>query len=104
MVMLEKVKSAIIKGRINMTDHADEELANDEILDDDLFHSVLYGEVLEDYMDDKPFPSCLVCGNDRKGRYIHSVWAYSDEHEIAIAITGYIPDPDRWIDHKIRSG
>ncbi len=87
-----------------MTDHADEELANDEILDDDLFHPVLCGEVLEDYMDDKPFPSCLVCGNDLKGRYIHSVWAYSDEPEIAIAITGYIPDPDMWIDNKIRSG
>ncbi len=41
--MLEKIKSAIIKGRINMTDHADEELANDEILDDDLFYSVLRG-------------------------------------------------------------
>ena len=87
-----------------MTDHADEELANDEILNEDLFHSVLYGEVLEDYMDDEPFPRCLVCDNDLKGRYIHSVWAYSDEHEIAIAITGYIPNPDRWIDYKIRNG
>ncbi len=29
------------KGRINMTDHADEELAYDEILDEDLFHSVI---------------------------------------------------------------
>ena len=87
-----------------MTDHADEELANDEILDDDLFHSVLYCEVLEDYMGDQPFPGCLVCGNDLKGRYMHSVWAYSDEHEITIAITGYIPDPDRWIYPKIRSG
>jgi len=26
-----------------MTDHADEELANDEILDEDLFHSALHG-------------------------------------------------------------
>ncbi|MCD6455679.1 MAG: hypothetical protein J7K81_02660 [Methanophagales archaeon] len=42
MDILEKLKSAVIKGRINMTDHADEELANDEILDEDLFHSVLY--------------------------------------------------------------
>jgi len=27
MDILEKIKSAIVKGRINMTDHADEELA-----------------------------------------------------------------------------
>ena len=59
--MLEELKSAIIKGRINITDHADEELAYDEILDEDLFHSVLYGEVIEDYANDKPFPvvSCM---------------------------------------------
>jgi hypothetical protein len=88
--MLDELKSAIIKGRINITDHADEELAHDEILGEDLFHSVLYGEVIEDYADDKPFPGCLVYGRDQKGRHIHSVWAYSDEHDIAIVITGYI--------------
>lgn len=48
-----------------MTDHADEELANDEIQDEDLFHSVLHGEIIEDYPDDKPFPSCLVHGKDK---------------------------------------
>ncbi|NIA11531.1 MAG: DUF4258 domain-containing protein [Nitrospiraceae bacterium] len=101
-MMIEKIKSAIIKGRINITDHADEELAYDEILDEDLFHSVLYGEVIEDYADDKPFPSCLVYGRDRKGRHIHSVWAYSDEYNIAIVITGYIPETNRWIDYKTR--
>jgi len=49
-----------------MTDHADEGLANDEILEEDLFHSVLHGEIIEDYPDDKPFPSCLVYGKDQK--------------------------------------
>ena len=60
MDILEKIKSAVVKGMINMTDHADEELANDEILDKDLLHSVLQGEIIEDYPDDKPFPRCLV--------------------------------------------
>jgi hypothetical protein len=40
MDILERIKLAIAKGRINMTDHSDEELVNDEILDEDLFHSV----------------------------------------------------------------
>jgi len=85
-----------------MTDHADEELANDEISDEDLFHSALHGEIIEDYPDDKPFPCCLVYGKDQKGRYIHSVWAHSSELDIAIVITGYIPDPNRWRDYKTR--
>jgi hypothetical protein len=102
MDILGKIKSAIVKGRINMTDHADEELANDEILDEDLFNSALHGEIIEDYLDDKPFPSCLVYGKAQKRRHIHSVWAYSAEHDIAIVITGYIPDPNRWMDYKTR--
>ncbi len=48
MDILEKIKSAIVKGKINMTDHADEELANDELLDEDLFYSVLHGEIIEE--------------------------------------------------------
>ncbi len=102
MDILEKIKSAIVNVRINMTDHADEELANDEILEEDLFHSVLQGKIIEDYPEDNPFPSCLVYGKDQKSRDIHSVWAYSTKYDIAIVITGYIPDPDRWIDHSIR--
>jgi len=74
MDILEEIKSAIVKGRINMTDHADEELANDEIQDEDLLRSVLHGEIIEEYLDDKPFPSCLIYGKDQKERHIHSVW------------------------------
>jgi len=25
------------------------------------------------------------------------VWAYSEEHEIAVVVTAYVPDPDLWI-------
>ena len=41
-------------------------------------------------------------GKTKKGRHIHSVWAYSARNDIAIVITGYIPDKNRWIDYKIR--
>lgn len=97
-----KIQDAIRNGNVNIRDHADEELGNDAIEDDDLYHSVLQGEVIEDYADDKPFPSCLIYGRDKNGRHIHSVWAYSEKHEIAVLITAYIPDPEKWIDYKIR--
>ncbi len=28
--------------------------------------------------------------------------AYSEEHEIAVLITAYIPDPEKWLSYKIR--
>ena len=57
---------------------------------------------ISDYADDKPFPSCLIYGKDKKDRPIHSVWAYSEKHDIAVLVTAYIPDPEKWIDYKIR--
>ncbi len=70
-----KIQEAIQKGYINISEHADEELENDGIEDDDLYYSVFHGEVIEDYADDKPVPSCLIYGRDKNDRHIHSVWA-----------------------------
>lgn len=100
--IFENIRSAIKRGRINITDHADNELANDNISNDELYFSTLHGEVIEDYSDGKPFPSCLIYGMDQKGRHIHSVWAYSKDHEIAVVITAYTPDPTRWIEYRKR--
>ena len=99
---IECIRKAIQERRINVTDHADEELAADEISDEDLFQSVLTGEVIEDYPEDFPFPSCLIYGRDPKGRPIHSVWASAEPYRIAILVTAYVPDPVRWIDFRIR--
>ncbi len=97
-----KIQKAIKKGKVNISEHADEELENDAINDDELYYSVSNGEVIEDYADDKPFPSCLIYGKDKNDRPIHSVWAHSDEHKIAVLITAYVPDPEKWINYKIR--
>lgn len=97
-----KIQEAIEKGNINISEHADEELENDSIADEELYYSVFNGEVIEDYADDKPFPSCLIFGMDRINKPIHSVWAYSDKHKIAVLITAYIPDPEKWINNRIR--
>lgn len=99
---IAKIQEAIEDGRINITDHADEELANDAIEDDDLYYSVLHGEIIEDYSDDKPFASCLIYGKDKSNKHIHSVWAYSEIDKIAILITAYLPDVEKWINYKIR--
>jgi hypothetical protein len=73
-VNINKIK----EGRINITEHADEELIEDNVSNDALYYSVLHGEIIEDYPDDFPFPSCLIFGTDVKGRPIHSTWAYSE--------------------------
>lgn len=53
------------------------------------------GEIIESYLDDKPFPSRLVLGWVN-GRAIHVVAADDVVNEIRYIITVYEPDPLRW--------
>lgn len=69
---------------------------------DDIFFSVNNGEIIEEYPNDKPYPSYLIYGRVEDGNPIHSVWAYSSESRIAILITVYRPDPNSWINWKER--
>lgn len=99
---LSEIIDAIRANRIKITDHADEEAANDHLKFEEIFHSVLHGEIIEEYPKDKPFPSCLIYGKSSKGEPIHSVWAYNKETKWAAIITVYRPDPARWIDWRKR--
>jgi hypothetical protein len=96
------ITKAVSKNRIRITDHADEETQNDRLTFDEIFYSTIRGEIIEDYPDDKPYPSSLIYGNNSRGEPIHSVWAYNKESKWAVLITVYRPDPDRWIDSKKR--
>jgi hypothetical protein len=76
---IEAISYAIRKGRVRITDHADEEASNDNLTFDEIYYSVMQGEVIEDYATDKPFPSCLIMGKNFSGQTIHSVWAYNPQ-------------------------
>lgn len=99
---IKNLIESINNNMIRISDHADEEAQEDGLGYSDIFHSVRNGEIIEDYPNDKPFPSCLVFGLAEKRQHIHSVWAYNSDNRWAVLITVYIPDPERWIDWKIR--
>ncbi|RMF91002.1 MAG: DUF4258 domain-containing protein [Nitrospinota bacterium] len=99
---IQDIIDAIRQNRIRITDHADEEARADRLSFDEIFFSVLQGEIIEDYPTDKPYPSCLIYGNNFTGEPVHSVWAYNAATQWAVLITVYRPDPDRWIHWRIR--
>ena len=53
------------------------------------------GETIEDYPEDRPYPSRLVFGRAGE-RPLHVVAAYNALEDEAIVITAYEPDPERW--------
>ena len=99
---IEDIVRALRSDRLRITDHADVEALADRLSFDEIAHSVVHGEILEDYPDDKPYPSCLIYGDTGTGDPVHSVWAYNQETAFAVLITTYRPDPDRWIDWRKR--
>lgn len=99
---IKNIINAIRASCVRITDHADEEAVDDNPTFDEIYSSIIQGEIIEYYPDDKPYPICLIFGRNFVGEPIHSVWAYNPENEWAVLITVYRPDPDRWIDWKVR--
>ena len=58
-------------------------------------------EVIEEYPEDKYRPSCLILGFTRGGRPLHTQCSYPSRPLVKI-VTVYEPDPDLWIDLRIR--
>ena len=44
---IKKIIEAILDYRFWITDHADEEAEEDQLSFDEIYHSVLYGEIIE---------------------------------------------------------
>jgi hypothetical protein len=99
---IENIIDAIRNSRLRITDHADEEAFNDGLTFEEIYFSVMYGEVIEYYLKDKPYPSCLIMGKNFSGEPIHSVWAYNPGNLWAVLITVYRPNSERWTDWKVR--
>ena len=72
---------------------------------EELLEALDSGEIIEEYPEDTPYPSCLILGHTSAGRVLHVVAAPVPNGESLIIITTYQPDPDRWeSDFKRRSG
>lgn len=64
---------------------------------DDVICCVENGKIIEQYENDKPFPSCLILGVELKGKYIHVVVSCNEDY--IYLITAYYPDEQLWQDN-----
>jgi hypothetical protein len=95
--VISLIKSLIVAGDMEVTQHGIRELAADRILIDDVVDGVARAVVIEDYPDAQRGPSVLVLQRDRNDSPIHLVWGVpKDGFRPAVLITAYRPDPRRW--------
>lgn len=103
MILIEDLQTYLRENKIFISSHAAERLRQRKITTTDITTVIETGEIIEQYPDDKPFPSCLIMGKNASGEILHLVSA--DNGAAALIITGYQPDRDRWCDDfKTRKG
>jgi len=99
--MLEKVQSLIKKKKYLVRLHARERMLEREITFQEIHESLDNSEIIENYSDDRPFPSFLALGFTTNNRPLHTIWALKDNN-LAYLISAYEPDPEMWIKFKER--
>lgn len=82
------------KGNILWTQHCLQRMQERGISRADVKNGISTGEIIEEYPDDYPNPSCLIFGYDLAGQILHIV-AGCDNINIYI-ITAYFPNTDKF--------
>ena len=96
---MEKIDINIIKqmvknGQIRWTNHTMIRLFQRNITQENVEKVLLNGEIIEEYENDYPYPSCLVYGINLNNEILHVVCGLNTE-ELWI-ITAYYPDNIKW--------
>ena len=99
--MIEEIRAKVQAGQFEFSKHAVDRSILRRISVQELREAIASGEVIEDYPEDKYGPSCLVLGFTQAGRPLHIQCSYPSRPLVKI-ITLYEPDPDKWIDFRVR--
>lgn len=94
-------KIAEDSDRVILTQHSAVRLLERQIRYEDVIAAISGGEIIEQYPDDYPHPSCLILGFSVFGKYLHVVCGTDGEY--LWIITAYYPSTDKWeSDYKTR--
>jgi hypothetical protein len=102
MGMLEEIQGKILQRQYEFSKHAVDQSIIRDISVAEVGEAISGRcEIIEDYPDDKYGPSCLILGFTKAGRPLHLQCSYPSRQVIKM-ITLYEPDPDLWVDFRIR--
>ncbi len=96
MIDINQLRKLNAPEKIAITAHAQQRLEERKISLSDVIKAIAEGEIINQYEDDKPLPSCLILGMAINNRYLHVV--VSSDEEYIYLITAYYPTLDQWED------
>lgn len=101
MTLIGQIRAKVAQDLFEFSQHATDMSLLRDITVQEIRDTVATGELIEDYPDDKYGPSCLIFGLTQQRRAIHIQCSYPSRPLLKI-ITVYEPDPDEWIDNRLR--
>ena len=90
MIDINRLREYYLQGEVYMSQHAENRSRLRGISQDDIENCIETGQIIEQYPEDYPFPSCLVYGYVTDRRIIHVV--VSDSGDSMRIVTAYEPD------------
>jgi len=99
--MIDDIRKKIAAGQFEYSKHAADQSILRRITIQELREAIANAEIIEDYLEDKYGPSCLLFGLTKKSRPLHIQCAYPSRPLIKI-VTIYEPDPAEWLDFTVR--
>jgi len=91
---IEDVRCLCNDESIEMTSHVFLRCNQRKIKYSDIKYIIWNGDIIEEYENDYPYPSCLICGRTFNNRVLHVVVGIGDNK--LWLITAYEPTLDKW--------
>ena len=92
-----KIKKLCRTESIEFSRHVSDRMFQRKIIADEIIEAILNGQIIEEYPDDYPHPSCLILGVTIQERLLHIVVGVTDTK--LWIITVYEPNPNKWINN-----
>lgn len=93
----DKIQRLVAEGKVRVSEHGYDELADDALSAREIVSGVPGGSVIEEYPSYPKGPCALFLQQDSRGGPVHVVWGIPKGYdEPAVLVTAYCPDPKRW--------
>jgi len=93
--MLKRLRAQAKADEIRVTQHAHQEMAEDDVVLVEVLQAISNGSVIENYPEHRRGACCLLAGFTDQNRPLHIVCTTAQP--ILIVITVYEPTPPKWI-------
>ena len=93
--VLKRIRVQVDKESIRITQHAQQEMVEEDIRFDEVLEAMATGQILENYPEHRRGACCLLNGFTQDGRALHLVCTTT--RPVLIIITVYKPKPPKWI-------